>query len=294
MSNEVVKSLSAVIQQKKSVLESRLKLNKVDRGFEDYANDILYAVKNDEKLQECTPDSIFDAAMQAAKVGLSIGGNVASLVPYGKKCSYMIGYDGYAILLSKLCPIKFQIYDVVRKGDKFDLKNKISTDENGILKSTAIINFEPNSKKGDEITGAFAYIAMSDGNSFGIELSTKELDKYRMEWDKQQKKMVLKTSVFWTNWTVEMYSKQIMKVLRRKLCKTYAGTAGRDDIIEIIGDDENNEMKVVNESNEPKNTTPLQPAAVSLDAINETINSENPHPIQDLQNQEQVANGAGH
>jgi recombination protein RecT len=67
-----------------------------------YVSSVLITVANDERLQECTPASIYVAAMKAANAGLSVDAETgrAYLVPYrnGKtgqlEAQFQIGYRG--------------------------------------------------------------------------------------------------------------------------------------------------------------------------------------------------------
>lgn len=244
MSNLVNKEediLPNLILQKKDVLISRLKLSGIERGFEDYANDILYAVSKSEDLAKCTPKSIIDAAFQLAKCGLSVGGNIGHLVPFDGKCTFQIGYEGYSVMLSRTVGIKKQMYDVIYNEDTLEQEpQKITVDENGELKSIAKFSLTRGSVQ-KTLKGAFAYLMLADGNSFFLYMPIEEINKY-----KPQKV----SGSFWGKWDNLMYSKQVYKILARKLCKFYCNT--KPEIIEVIGDEENIEIKNVNDVNNEK------------------------------------------
>lgn len=237
--NEIIKkdeSLDKLILQKKSVLESRLKLNGIDRNFEDYANDIIYAVSSSDDLKKCTPKSIVDASFQLAKAGLSIGGNIGHLVPRGGKCTFQIGFEGYALMLNRAVGIKMQRYEAVYEGDELKSEaEEISVNEDGSLKSIAKFSLKRGQNVGDKskIKGAFAYIMPKDGNSYFLYLSKDEIDKkYKPE---------KTSSYFWGKWDELMYPKQVYKILARKLCRFYCQTS--PEAIEILGEEENKEIK---------------------------------------------------
>ena len=231
-------NLPSIIMQKKSVLESRLKLNGIDRSFEDYANDIIYAVSKSTELSKCKPATIVDSAFQLAKYGLSIGGNISHLVPFGNSCTFQIGYEGYALLLNKYIGIRCQLYETVHSDDVFEYKaDTIKTDEEGFLKSKAKISSFSKGAKRDTIKGAFAYLLLSNGNSHILYMNKSEIDIYKPS------KI---SGSFWGKWDNLMYSKQVFKILARKLLKSYAHT--KPEIMEVIGEDENQNMKDINQS----------------------------------------------
>lgn len=277
MSEEVVKKdekLAEVLFAKKDVLISRLKLHAIDRSFEDYANDILYAVSKSEDLQKCSARSIVDSAFQLAKAGLSIGGNVGHLVPYNakegvnwvKKCQFQVGYAGYSLMLNRVIGINKQLYDVIYEGDEIDYPPQtMSTDENGNLKSVAKFNLKISGKK-HKIIGAFAYILLKDGNSFFLHMDISEINKYKPE---------KTSSSFWGKWDELMYAKQVYKVLARKLCNFYCQTS--PEMLEVVGEDENQQIKNVSEDNKPKSMMDefLEPKEVVEEKVENIDNDAN-------------------
>ena len=252
--NEAIKTLQNLIVKKQNVLESRLSLNKIDRSFEDYANDICYAVANSEKgnLLECEPSSILDAAMQLAKCGLSIGGNVGHLVPYGKKCNFMIGYQGYEILLERNIGIRQKISDLVYEGDTFSIEASQTTfdpETNMLqLKAGKMKHIKASLEKRKNIQGAFCLIVFNDGNSYSIYLSKAEIEKkYFQEWDKDSKSFKQKNSTFHRNHIEQMLKKQIFRAAALDILKFYSSNIP-SHITEVVGEDDNSQMRTVNES----------------------------------------------
>ena len=240
MTNEITitKELQQQINTKKSVLESRLKINGIDRTFEDYANDIMYAVSKEPKLQSCTASSIVDSAFQLAKCGLSIGSNIGWLVPFGSACQFQIGYEGYSLLLNRIAGIKHKIYECVYKDDAFEyIPTKKGVDENGDFYAKASFSMNAG-KEHKEIIGAYAFISLKDGNSFIKYMNLEEIKKYKPK---------SSSGMFWGTWDDIMYSKQVYKILARELLKFYCNTNQNvsQDIIDVVAEDENREIKNV-------------------------------------------------
>jgi len=66
------------------------------KGASYYLNQVMLVVANSPKLQTCTPQSIFTAAMRAATLRLSVdpGQGQAWIIPYGNVASFQMGYRG--------------------------------------------------------------------------------------------------------------------------------------------------------------------------------------------------------
>lgn len=54
----------------------------------------LTAVRRDPNLARCAPESFAGALLTAASLGLEIGNGEAYLVPYGRECTFIPGYQG--------------------------------------------------------------------------------------------------------------------------------------------------------------------------------------------------------
>lgn len=81
----------------------------------------LTIVRKDPKLAECDPYSFAGALLTAAAVGLEPGVNdEAYLVPYGKECQLIIGYQGMAKLFWQHPLARHLDAQAVHDGDEFD------------------------------------------------------------------------------------------------------------------------------------------------------------------------------
>jgi recombination protein RecT len=80
---------------------------------------VLVSVERAPKLLDCSRQSLFNAAMSAAVLGLEVDGvtGQAFLIPYGNRAQLVIGYKGYNTMAAR-SGISIQ-GAVVREGDKF-------------------------------------------------------------------------------------------------------------------------------------------------------------------------------
>jgi phage RecT family recombinase len=206
--------------------------------FNDYLNDVWYAVSNSKELQTCTPESIFDAALQAAASGLTIGNNKANLVPRAGKVKFEIGYEGQVELLKRVAKIKTRDEDVIREGDKFSWSfNKKSTPEG--LKAVAEYEIEKNASAGRKIIGAYCYVMLEDGNSYIRYMDRAQISLYQRD------------TVFWKTWEDKMALKTVIRELTKVLYKRYDN---KSNILEVLTADDVGEFM-----DEPSNI-PLKPA----------------------------------
>lgn len=81
----------------------------------------LTVLRKDPKLQNCTPESFMGALLTSAQLGLEPGaGGEAYLVPYGRECTLIIGYQGYAKLFWQHPLAKHLDAQAVHENDEFD------------------------------------------------------------------------------------------------------------------------------------------------------------------------------
>ena len=80
---------------------------------------VLVSVERAPKLLDCNRQSLFNAAMSAAVLGLEVDGitGQAFLIPYGDRAQLVIGYKGYNTMAAR-SGLTVQ-GAVVREGDKF-------------------------------------------------------------------------------------------------------------------------------------------------------------------------------
>jgi recombination protein RecT len=83
--------------------------------------EVRVAVARSPKLMDCDPVSVFDAITTCAQLGLSPSGRMGSayLIPYGTKCTLVVGYRGMADLAYRSGEIVEIGAQVVHENDDF-------------------------------------------------------------------------------------------------------------------------------------------------------------------------------
>lgn len=146
----------------------------------------LTAVNSNQKLMACSRGSIFLGIINAAHLGLEIGGPLAQsyLVPYwnGKTKSYeaqlQVGYQGFVDLAYRTDKIRSIQARVIREGDKFDYSFGLQEDR---------LVHVPARDRG-EIIGVYAIMRLKEGDPLS-EVLTKE----QIETDHRAKSKTWKT-----------------------------------------------------------------------------------------------------
>ena len=153
-------------------------------------------------LATCTRDSILNAAIETAKLGLEIGGTLAQchLVPHstkkGKLATLIIGYRGLIALMKRGNSDIRDIFPVlVREGDRY------SRDEYTSRISHTFDEFDAE-REDREIIGAYCRVVYKDGHTWDHSMTRRALEKRRK---------VAKTQMIWNQWTEEMYMKTVIR-----------------------------------------------------------------------------------
>lgn len=91
--------------------------------FERVKRIVISAMRRDEKLQACEPESIFRSAIDAVKLGFEPGGPLghAYLIAYGKKAQMVLGVVGIAELVYRAGYVRSLEAHIVYANDVFDL-----------------------------------------------------------------------------------------------------------------------------------------------------------------------------
>lgn len=72
------------------------------------------------KLAECDQGSLFNSLLTCSQLGIEPDGRRAYLIPYGKTCQLIIGWQGLVELAKRNGDVVDVRADVVREGDLFD------------------------------------------------------------------------------------------------------------------------------------------------------------------------------
>jgi len=162
-------------------------------------------VANDYKLNECYPQSILDACINVAQLGLDLSPNMAHayLVPFKKNVQLIVSARGYTALLARTgWSVKSFI---VTDADEFDYRM------NGFEDTVTFV------KDLDTTDAKFRYaVAMAkspNGELFVEVMNNSQIEKHRLVSSNQSG---AKSGV-WLEWFDEMAKKTVIKKLVKKL-----------------------------------------------------------------------------
>ena len=90
----------------------------------------LTALRSTPALLECTTSSVLGSIMSAAQLGLEPNTplGLSYLVPYGKTCQLIIGYQGYLELARRSGIVSLPQAMIVRDGDRFKVRLGLNPD----------------------------------------------------------------------------------------------------------------------------------------------------------------------
>jgi recombination protein RecT len=130
----------------------------------------LTVVRKEKKLAACDPYSFAGALLTAAALGLEPGvADEAYLIPYGKECQFVIGYQGFAKLFWQHPLAQHLDAQAVHKGDVFDY---------GYGTDPYLRHKPANTDRGD-ITHYYAVAKLTTGGSAFVVLTADEVRQLR-------------------------------------------------------------------------------------------------------------------
>jgi recombination protein RecT len=130
----------------------------------------LTVIRNTPKLAECDPASYVGALLSADALGLDPGvDNEAYLVPYGRECTLIVGYQGYVKLFWQNPLAQHIDAQAVYDGDEFDYA--YGTD--------AYLVHKPAKDRGKTITHFYGVAALSSGGRHFTVLTPEECKELR-------------------------------------------------------------------------------------------------------------------
>jgi recombination protein RecT len=165
---------------------------------------VINQFNKNPKLFECTQISVFDALMSAAELGLfpSSTTGQAYLIPYGNKCQYQTGYQGYIELANRTGLFQYINAETVYSNDIFEIE----------LGGNPKLTHKPSLKDRGNIIGyyAIAFLKVGEFHPFKY-MSLKEIE------DRKPKKY---DSSFWRDYPEQMAKKTVIKELLKTSFKT--------------------------------------------------------------------------
>ena len=194
-------------------------------NVERYLRSACFALTRNPALRGCSPQSIIEAVSTGAELGLDFAPalGLCYLIPYGDKCTFLIGYRGLAHLAMRSGNIVKIEAELVFEKDVF-----IRTmGTNARLEHVPPPLGEPRGK----LVGAYAIATFSNGQTQFCVMDRIELDSIRARAKSQDGP--------WKTDTGEMYRKTPI----RRLCKSLnlnspemARALGVDGELDIVSD----------------------------------------------------------
>lgn len=130
----------------------------------------LTVLRKTPKLAQCTPESFMGALLTSAQLGLEPGaGDEAYLVPYGKECQFIVGYQGYAKLFWQHPMAKHLDAQAVYERDEFDYAYGLDP----------FLRHKPALGDRGEVIAYYAVAKLSTGASAFVVLSPEDVKKLR-------------------------------------------------------------------------------------------------------------------
>ncbi len=166
---------------------------------------VITSFNRNPKLRLCTVQSLMQCVLDAAGMGLEIDGRRVYLIPYGDKCTMIVGYQGYCDLMRRSGVVSTIHCDVVCETDVFEHNLGRITKHTFDLKQPRDIS---------NWIAVFAMVAMKDGGQQSVIMSRSEVMGIR---DKSKGYLNARKDHPWTLHETEMAKKTAIRRLV-KLC----------------------------------------------------------------------------
>jgi len=204
-------------------LKEFIKKDKIIARYQEFFKDgsmflegVLGAVVQSKKLQDCSLESIMNAAMESAKLGLPVNSQLGYgyLVPYKGEASYQIGYKGLLQLAidtgEYLSIIGTPVYN-----DEFIKYNPFT----GELLYTVHEGHDCDRYNNGEIVGYYVKFTLKNGFSAELYASEKNLLEFA-EKHSEAYKYDLRKGYKYSPWSTNKTS-MCIKTLFKRLIKTF-------------------------------------------------------------------------
>ncbi len=204
-------------------LKALIKKDKIIARYQEFFKDgsmflegVLSAVVQSKKLQECSLESIMNAAMESAKLGLPVNSQLgySYLVPYKGAASFQIGYKGVLQLAIEtgeyLNIIGSPVYkDEFVKYDPFSGKLYYNVHE----------GHDCDRYNNGDIVGYYVKFTLKNGFSAELYASEKSLIEFAEEYSEAYK-YDLREGYKYSPWSTNK-SSMCIKTLLKRLIKTF-------------------------------------------------------------------------
>ena len=199
---EKVHPIVAALEQRSDVIASLLpRGTDVDR----FKRIVLQALNRNPQLKKCTPNSIVDAAAEAARLGLEPSGAIggAHLVPYGNTAQLIVDYRGLVELARRSGEIAAIDAAIVRQADHFHVRRGTEPAIDHVPDMEAASPADP-ADEGNPVTHVYAVARLRNGQRQFDVMTRDEIERirgrsragnagpWRTDWHEMAKKTVLR------------------------------------------------------------------------------------------------------
>lgn len=172
----------------------------------------LTCFRKTPKLAECEPTSVFAAIIMASQLGLEPGLlGQAYLVPYGKECQLIPGYQGLIELVRRTGRVKRIEAHVVHEQDMFKYTTGLTT----TLEHTPFLDGDPGPAR-----LAYAVAEMVDGGNHVEVMTKREIEAIRDRSNAVKSAKRFGKQTPWDTDTDEMWRKTLVRRISKFLPKS--------------------------------------------------------------------------
>lgn len=149
--------------------------------LERFKATIANAIRKTPALLGCEPATVVGAALRAAQAGLepNDGRNLCHLVPYGKECTFQLGYGGVIELLRRAVPGVNVSGRAVHPNDEFDIDYATNT-----ITHRPHLVANPGAGRGGEAYCWYVRVLSPDGSPY-VHCLDREGVEYHRKFSKQ-------------------------------------------------------------------------------------------------------------
>jgi recombination protein RecT len=199
---EKVHPIVAALEQRSDVIASLL-----PRGtdVERFKRIVLQSINRNPQLKKCTPNSIVDAAAEAARLGLEPSGAIggAHLVPYGDTAQLIVDYRGLVELARRSGEIAAIDAAIVRQADHFAVRRGTEPAIDHVPSIEADSPADP-ADESNPVTHVYAVARLRNGQRQFDVMTRDEIERirgrsragnagpWRTDWHEMAKKTVLR------------------------------------------------------------------------------------------------------
>lgn len=225
--NDPMKSIAQMLVARKNKLATALPRHvTADRMIRVTLNSLT---KN-QKLLECTVESLWEAIVEASTYGWEIGGPVAQayLVPYGQTATLVPGYRGLMDLARRSGQVDNVACDVVHEGDNFHM-NDDPLDQRMIHGKSLDVD-----RHKKPITHVWAGYLLKNGSRVYEVMTAAEIDAHKKQFAKGWQK---EDSAWQTSWAAMAKKTVIRKPImdgRVPIAAEHTQLLARDEVLGTV------------------------------------------------------------